>query len=656
MAQSSVMHDLLAGAVQALLGDLESAVPSVNRKAVGWDKTQLARLHGNRGDRYLSIDLPQFGREFENALTVGSLGPSSVPGFARLRTRRGHDARPRLFWAFLSRVFRFDGTLRENACTTSIWAVRQLCYFAKNVKVDCDEQYKFAAIRDLYCVEEAMVPPDLDWDDPFCPYDRGRTLSVESYAREGRDGVEANHGWQVGDAQHFQRVFDLICGMLPAFDAPSIKGRHGPGAVSDGKRGESKFDFPFWSDKLESVFPFDWHGSHCFLQGETCPPSGVQASKLICVPKSQKGPRLIASEPICNQWVQQGISVWFLRAFGSTGRGAVAPFWGAIQLKKQSLSQEAARVASLGSGATIDLSSASDRLSCHLVERVFRSRPDILSAMMACRTSLLVNTIDKKSPRELRIKKFAMSGSALTFPVQSLVFYAICVASLLRVRGLRVNLREAQRAASEVRVYGDDLIVPGDVAEELARSLTVLGLKVNALKSFWKGYFRESCGADWYKGANVTPTYIRSDFDPRKSSTVSTVVESSNNFHRSGLWRVAQYLKERLPTRILTRVPVHRIKNDGDTSVDCTAVSGFGSFVGVDVSFLKKRYNSALHRWEFKVAQLVAEEPLPDSDGIARLRHYLSEPSNPDYLWVSKAIGRLTPVYRERYVPLYSGI
>lgn len=172
MENSSAWHDLYQGAYAALYKDAVRWIPELNRKAISWDQTQLIRLASNRGRHYYNIDLPEFGKVFEASLENGHLVPHTVPGFARLKTKRGRDGRPRLFWAFLSRVFKYDGSLRDNPCTNSIFMIRQLCYLFKKIEGDCSESKLYTAIGDLYTVENAMDTPSLNWDDPIAIPDR----------------------------------------------------------------------------------------------------------------------------------------------------------------------------------------------------------------------------------------------------------------------------------------------------------------------------------------------------------------------------------------------------------------------------------------------------------------------------------------------------
>ena len=53
-------------------------------------------------------------------------------------------------------------------------------------------------------------------------------------------------------------------------------------------------------------------------------------------------------------------------------------------------------------------------------------------------------------------------------------------------------------------VFGDDIIVPLDVAPEVVEAITGLGFLVNKRKSFFDGITRESCGAFMVADVEVT--------------------------------------------------------------------------------------------------------------------------------------------------------
>lgn len=147
----------------------------------------------------------------------------------------------------------------------------------------------------------------------------------------------------------------------------------------------------------------------------------------------------------------------------------------------------------------------------------------------------------------LELLKFGSMGNATTFPVQSLVYWAITVA-VNRLSGLSIAESRLHAYA-----YGDDLICPSSCAQRLSTELSAVGLKVNADKSFSSGSFRESCGVHAYAGLNVTPTYLRTLrlSDPELVSLCSC----ANGLLSKGFKRAAEGLFLRIEAKLSARLP-----------------------------------------------------------------------------------------------------
>jgi hypothetical protein len=273
-----------------------------------------------------------------------------------------------------------------------------------------------------------------------------------------------------------------------------------------------------------------------------------------------------------------------------------------------------------GSFATIDLSSASDRLSCKLVERLFRKSPTILSAFYAVRTRWIRQDIDKKSPRFYRLRKFSTMGSALTFPVQSLVFLMVALGCLLEERRLRPTYRSIQSLIGQVRVFGDDIIVPTDVSDRVVDILTHLGFKVNDQKSFLTGRFRESCGVDAYAGHDVTAVSILSMPSVSKPESVLSVLDSHNNFFMRGYMHVSQYLRNF----------VGRLRRFSFPPVEPgSGAIGWYDFSWFDWSSLKRRFNPDLQRVEYAITQPRGSVTRSHVDSNAMVLQYFTEVTRP---------------------------
>lgn len=194
------------------------------------------------------------------------------------------------------------------------------------------------------------------------------------------------------------------------------------------------------------------------------------------VPKNAKTYRSIVVEPPLNGIFQAGIDTIIRSRLLSIG----------LDLRKQEPNQVLARVGSLtGELATLDLSSASDSISYELV--AFLLPPDWFGLLKRFRTS----TVNYRGS-EIKLEKFSSMGNGFTFPLESLIFYA---------------LSSAVAGKTNVRVYGDDIIVPSKHAQELTNLLELSGFKLNRQKSFVEGPFRESCGADYLRGINIRPFY-----------------------------------------------------------------------------------------------------------------------------------------------------
>ena len=208
----------------------------------------------------------------------------------------------------------------------------------------------------------------------------------------------------------------------------------------------------------------------------------VRGNSLFTVPKNTTIDRVACKEPDVNMFLQKGLGSTIRRCLRRRG----------INLNDQSINRALAREGSTsGELATLDLSSASDSVSTGLVELVV---PDLwFSYLNRCRCSITI--IDGE---EHVNEMFSSMGNGFTFELESLLFYAIARATAYH-RGI----------SGIVSVYGDDIIVPTELYEDLKWTLGFFGFSVNPDKSFAVGSFRESCGGHYDLGRDITPFYIR---------------------------------------------------------------------------------------------------------------------------------------------------
>jgi len=206
--------------------------------------------------------------------------------------------------------------------------------------------------------------------------------------------------------------------------------------------------------------------------------------QVITVPKNALTDRVIGIEPDFNIFVQLG--------FGAAIRRRLRRFGVDLDYGHSSNADSARDGSRDGTLATVDLSSASDRISYKLVR--FLLPEDWFSALSACRTPA-VNIGGSISP----LRKFSSMGNGFTFELQSLIFWAL-TSSVCEYEG-----DEWWR----VLVYGDDIVVPARSYERLVGVFSFLGFVINPKKSYKDGMFRESCGAHFFNGRNVKPIYLK---------------------------------------------------------------------------------------------------------------------------------------------------
>jgi hypothetical protein len=587
--------------MQGIRKDIQASYPAM--KGLGLDFERLALYCQTRGIGVFTLDLPVLDALLLQGLETGRLvlnGP-----FTRTVSKRVKV--PRLFSGLWLRVFDRDACLRQDVDVSAIFFLRQLCCLGKKLAMECSPLRIQSAVENYHVIEQRLRNPSLGWDyDTLgeCQHSADRHLGDHLRVTRVHDlfwtaQMRAESG-RVSEIlrdkrllDQCQQVADLIAGSFSFFEPVTysesldrvgrgIGFKHGLGAVSERYKNWEKSEFKSWPDKLEDWFPYDYCGKSAGSPLER-PSHHEKASRLICVPKTAKGPRLIASEPASHMWCQQLIRQFLVdelkTLFGEDF----------ICFQKQQLSGDLVLDASRDRKlATVDLSDASDRLSCWTVERIFRRSPSVLSGLHAARTRYLRDDISRDRSF-LKLKKFASQGTATTFPVQSIVF--LCLALGACIQG-KVSMQKILRLSSQVRVYGDDIIIPTHGYERLVRIMDLLELKVNIAKSYVNGHFRESCGVDGYMGYDVTPVKPKTLVVDSPASC-QAVIDTCNNLFNKGLWHASEHLRSHIPARIQRGI---RIVGPHDAGY-----SGLSSYSGGDESHLKTRWNQSLHRYEVRV-------------------------------------------------------
>ena len=438
-------------------------------------------------------------------------------------------------------------------------------------------------------------------------------FSSENREEEGRDRLR-----DIRILNQIQRVADLIFARFRPLDVISFSAeceenalgvgfKHGPGAVSERLKQHEKSCFPNWPNKLQNTFPYEYCGKTIGSPTER-PLNHEMYARLAFVPKDARSPRLVASEPVAHQWCQQLLLRYFFeecrRNFGSAF----------IDFKDQGKSADMVLKASLDRElATVDLSDASDRLSCWTVERVFRGLPSVLRALHAARTRYIREELTG-IPNFLSLRKFAAQGTATTFPVMSLVMLCIAIGCTFGEKE-DITWRRIWNLRTRVRVFGDDIILPTHGYQRLLRAMDLLQLKVNVAKSYVNGHFRESCGMDAYMGCNITPTRPKTIIADSPASC-KAVVDTSNNLFNKGLWYASDSARDLIPISVREYLRIVGRKDAG--------FSGLSSFSGSDECHLVSRWNTRLHRHEVRVWNLSDQTRRTERDGFDALLDFFS--------------------------------
>lgn len=210
------------------------------------------------------------------------------------------------------------------------------------------------------------------------------------------------------------------------------------------------------------------------------PPRHIEVSRnrLALVPKNWKTHRMIACEP-------SGL-LPFQLAFDAFIKGRLKRLHG-IDLSNQDLNKDMARLASVfDNWATIDLKMASDTLSIALVKWLVTSEWwDVLKRLRS------PNWVS--DGRAGVYAKFSSMGNGCTFGLETLIF-AACSHAV---------------GSKSLCVYGDDIVIESERADDLVALLRFVGFRTNIDKSFINGPFKESCGGDFVCGVDVTPHYLK---------------------------------------------------------------------------------------------------------------------------------------------------
>lgn len=580
------MKSPVALLLESLFDDLNRLHPDVD--GLDRDLISILQRYEDEGFSFLSKTLSTLRQAIDNGLSSGKFAcPRNFKTVPR-------GSIPRLLSGMICKVFdASSGLLKEDACLASVVSLRQVTSLFKKVVLDDASNDKLEA-------------------ESFATF-----ISTD----------QSNEMGQLPDPT-LKDAIDRVCTyILPGLekDLGELSCKHGPGAVYEGLKGNQK-----WETLTRTVIErtvMDRYGYADFglsreysLSEYSLPKDDAQLDlffdkqgsfsdsvRFVSVPKDSSSRRGITVEPLHKQFVQQGLNSHLRKSIRSCRILSQC-----LTLTDQSKNQQLARIGSLlGTFDTIDLKSASDLLSQEIVRVIFSKAPVFTDLLFGARSTY----VDTRNGVH-HMRKFAGMGNATTFPVQSVVFAVISIASIMIQEKHCFSYRNVVRVAKNVRVFGDDIIVSHRHSRQVVSSLESVGLKVNRNKSFLEGNFKESCGTDWFKGVNVTPVYLRflTGSFQRETRAISNFVSASNQCWLLCYYKLGTVLANLVEKHLKGRLPLQSPRSSALALVSRNGAA------------LSSRYDKVLHRWLVKAPVIQSIRRKDPLDGYGALMKFFHLP------------------------------
>lgn len=549
---------------RAMFKDIAEGIKSTK---VERDINYIMSRVGQEGNSFVTITLPTFSKAIIMAIEEGSFSISLLPGFARQKS----SCLPKFLSGFTEKVFNSDGTVKDDFDPDWIYRIRQICDLFKRSNLECADHRKTKAIT-KFVETDAELP---DWTS----VSRNPDICLRTF---------------------FECVDIFRRDILSPFNRGKLKLVHGSGATAERLSRKERRGFSVWPIRYEPYFPLSqWAIPNLgwleearkikYLRDEE-----IRPSRLCLVPKTLETPRIIAIEPSYAMFAQQGLKNYLQPMLENNPLTRDC-----INFASQEHNKRMAELSSIFPYyGTIDLSEASDRVQNSLVEFIF-GETLFGSSMQACRSEF----VQLPTGEKIKLKKYATAGNATTFPVEASVFFLIIQACIHHQEGIRPTRSSMRRISKRVWIYGDDIIVPSIHFGAVSNYLEAFGLKVNRKKSFNNSHFRESCGGDYFKGADVKPVYLEvspSFLETRLcASDWVSLCSKSNQFYLKGLWNVTDLIRSKVSQSYKLEIPYRSNKE----------LTG-----PVFYSFFRDTYTSWCSRTQKLRSRAMVSRPLPMID------------------------------------------
>lgn len=252
--------------------------------------------------------------------------------------------------------------------------------------------------------------------------------------------------------------------------------------------------------QLFNIAGTQWSKLHSETSTEPLLYKLVRGGRFATVTKTAEERRPIEIGPSGNVFVQLGL--------GQHMKERLDKF-GLSQVVAKDKHMERARQASIHrQDATIDSKSASDLQARLMVKLV--SPTEWFENLDELRTSHIwlpekgVNASGESiDGKWVLLEKFSSMGCGFTFELMTSILASICLA-------VSQYKSKDYRLGEEILVFGDDVIVPEDIVNDVVEVMKFFGYELNLAKSFMgEDRFRESCGGDFFDGQAVRPYYIK---------------------------------------------------------------------------------------------------------------------------------------------------
>lgn len=289
----------------------------------------------------------------------------------------------------------------------------------------------------------------------------------------------------------------------------------------------------------------------------------IRFVKISAVPKNYKVARLIGQEMVENQFLQSEVDSildWLLgsdkcepQCKGNTVKSVKLPTcltYGStsydyykfkpINMHDQEINRTLCRYASLtGDLTTADLTSASDSNAATLVRAVFPGW--FVNRCDAIRAEYYTCSCEKRLfdaiPKDLKkLYSFGTMGSMLVMKTQTILY--TCIARLASRMAMNFDHAPAS-IMDKVAAYGDDIVISRQATPYLFSLLESFGFIANLDKSCYSDVvgpcYRESCGVEYYGGAQLRPAYWpRSVIDTKNYESILSLIDLQHSLFSLG--------------------------------------------------------------------------------------------------------------------------